>query len=176
MVPTVTLVLLPVAQSGSVHHNSWQFAVTKMCDPYYPVTIILLKCTNCMLADWMTYEGMYSYWSWPLIRDEIELPPSLRLGTPNAYRSDGKAETERERDDSDVATGMKYGVASLWVGLILKRASGEFQGPQRLLHAFKDEHLERVGTAPNYLPKPPRFTSFGWKLKLDAKVIPLVFP
>ena len=38
------------------------------------------------------------------------MPPPLRLGTPTAHHSDGKAKSER--DDSNVATSMKYGVAS----------------------------------------------------------------
>jgi hypothetical protein len=49
-------------------------------------------------------------------------------------------------DDSDVATGVNYGVASSssWSKSAYnpKKVSRELEGPQRLLPPFKGEHLE----------------------------------
>ena len=50
--------------------------------------------------------------------------------------------------DSNVATGVNYGVAScLILCVISKRTSRELEEPKRILPLFKDEHLERAWTS-----------------------------
>lgn len=79
-------------------------------------------------------------------------------------------EKERDRDESNAATGMHYGVLfllplSLILYVILKRTSPELEGPRRLFPPIRSEDLEWA--APNLCQWQAPGFSHGW-LKLSS--------